>query len=164
VVCIIKKIKIPEERKAVLIGKMGRIKKQIQGLTNTCIEINDEITASGEPIDLMILENIVKAIGRGFSPKNAFELLDEEYVLRIIDLPKGEKQIKRTKSRIIGTSGRCRDRIEKMTRSHICIYGKTVSIIGKSDDVNLAEDAIEKLISGATHKNVYAFLKRRINK
>lgn len=159
---MIKKIKIPEERMAVLIGKRGAIKRELQQLTNTRIEIGEEVTASGDSVDLMAVENIVKAIGRGFSPANALSLLDESFVLHVINLPKDEKKMFRLKSRIIGTKGKCRHMIEKFTSTRISVYGKTVSIIGKYDDVKLAEDAIEKLISGASHKNVYSFLEKRI--
>jgi len=157
---MIKNIKIPEERIPVLIGNNGKTKKKIEMLTKTNIFVDEEITIDGDAINLLTAENIVKAIGRGFSPEAALELTDEEVCLAVIPLPKNKKELKRLKSRLIGTHGKCRRNIETLTKTKISIYGKTVSVIGSYDDVERATDAIEKLISGISHKNVYKFLER----
>ncbi len=158
---MIKVVKIPEKRIGVLIGKRGKVKKEIEELTNTKIDIDKDVRIEGDALDVINAENVIKAIGRGFSPEKAFELLDEENTLVIIELPKNEKAIKRISSRIIGSKGRCRKKIETITKTYISVYGKTVSIIGRYDNVDIARIAIEKLISGSGHKNVYDFLERR---
>ncbi|MEM7819566.1 MAG: KH domain-containing protein [Candidatus Aenigmatarchaeota archaeon] len=155
---MIKMMRIPEERISVLIGKNGQTKKQIEKMTKTKIIINDEISISGDPINVMCAENIIRAIGRGFSPDIAKNLIDENKDLYIIVLPKNENKLKRIKSRIIGTKGKCRKKIEMFTKTYICVYGKTVSIIGEYDNIEKARKAIEKLINGVSHKNVYKFL------
>lgn len=155
---MIRRIKIPEERVAILIGKDGKIKKEIEKSTKTKITIEEDVSIEGDVIDVMTAENIVKAVGRGFSPETAIELIDEENCLVIIPLSDDKKQLKRLKSRIIGTRGKCRQNIETYTNTKISIYGKTVAIIGSYENVSIANQAIEKLIKGAGHKSVYKFL------
>ncbi len=155
---MIKAVKIPEERVPVLIGKNGTVKRQIEKATKTKITVGEEIEIEGESLDVLAAENIVKAIGRGFSPENAEELLDEEKTIIILDLPKSEHAAKRLRSRLIGTNGKCRRNIERLTGTKISVYGKTVSVIGSYNNVSLAEDAINKIIKGIPHRFVYEFL------
>ena len=100
-------------------------------------------------------ENIIKAIGRGFSPKNAMELLDEEKTLYIIQISGNKASLERIRSRLIGTRGKARRNIERFTDTKISIYGKTVSIIGTYENVEKARNAVEKLMAGAKHKTIY---------
>jgi ribosomal RNA assembly protein len=155
---MIRTTKLPDERIAVLIGRAGKTKKYIEKKTNTKIAVEDEVKIEGEALDVMTAENIVKAIGRGFSPKNALHLLDEDRTLSINYLPKNEKILKRLRSRLIGTKGKCRRNLELLTKTKISIYGRTIGIIGTYDNVELAEDAISKLIEGSPHSHVYAYL------
>ncbi len=158
---MIRRIKVPDDRIAVIIGNYGRTKKAIEKKTHTKITIDDEIQIEGEAIDVMTAENVIKAVSRGFSPKNAHELLDEENTISIIELPKDKIKLKRMRSRLIGTKGKCRRNIELLTETKISIYGKTVAIIGNYNNIELAEDAITRLMHGASHSNVYAYLEGR---
>ncbi len=149
---------IPKQRISILIGKDGGAKKRIEEKTNTKIFINDEIIIEGEPLDVITAENIIKAIGRGFEPAKALELLDEDMVLHIIHLPKNENELRRIKSRIIGTNGRAKRNVERLTDTCISVYGKTVAIIGSYEGAEIAGAALKKLIAGSTHSTVYRFL------
>ena len=160
---MIKIIKIPEDRLPVLIGKNGLVKKSIQRKTKTKIAVEEEITIEGESLDVLDAENVIKAIGRGFSPENAKILLDEENTLSIIELPKNKRTLKRIKSRLIGTKGKSRRNIERLTGTYISVYGKTVSLIGKYSNINIAEQAINKIIEGIPHRFVYEFLEGKQN-
>ena|SRR3989338_1095804 len=161
---MIKNIKIPEERLPVLIGKNGMTKRSIQRKTKTKISADeDEIIIEGESIGVLDAESIIKAIGRGFSPQSAELLLKEENALVIIELPKGEKTLKRLKSRLIGTRGKSRRNIERLTGTHMSVYGKTVALIGTYENVSLAEQAVQKIIKGMPHRFVYEFLEARQN-
>lgn len=160
-------IRIPNERVAVLIGKGGKIKKRLESSTETKIDIDSNTgeieIESKNAINIHKAVNIVKAIGRGFSPEKAFELLDEKYYLDIIDLKeelgKGEKSLIQKRGRIIGKSGKAREEIERETETLISVYGKTVAIIGKGENVEKARKAVEMLLRGAEHSTVYTFLK-----
>jgi ribosomal RNA assembly protein len=152
-------IKIPEKRKGVLIGKNGSVKKGIEGETKTSINVNDSVEIEGEALDVLKAKEIVKAIGRGFSPEKALKLLDENFQLVVINLGnETEKTVKRMLSRIIGTRGTCKSKIEILTKTDISVYGKTVSIIGNWSDVEKATEAVEMLLEGKPHSYVYRFL------
>lgn len=150
---MIKELSVPKNRIAVIIGRNGETKRMIESKTRTKIKINDFVSIGGDLLGMMTAENVIRAIGRGFSPENALELLDEEKTLFIIQLP--DNALKRIRSRLIGTHGKARRNLERFTHTKISVYGKTVSIISSYEDAERAKNAIEKLISGASHKSVY---------
>ncbi len=161
-------LKIPQERIAVLIGEKGQAKLKIEKLTNTKIVVSSkegEVSIEGEDnFNIFLTTNIVKAIGRGFNPETAIKLLKENYVLEMINIRdfagKSKKQEERIKSRVIGTKGKARVTLERMTNTHISVYGKTISVIGNVEDVHLAKRALDKLLNGTPHGNVYKFIDR----
>jgi len=161
-------LKITKERVAVLIGKKGKVKKEIETATNTIIKVDSkegDVFISGEdPIKLFSVREVIKAIGRGFNPELAKLLLKADYVLEIInieDFIKTKNDLKRMKGRLIGTSGKARRTIEDLSECYISVYGKTVSIIGDMERVSLARRAVEGLLRGAPHGNIYKLLEKR---
>lgn len=169
VITLVEFVRIPEKRIGVLIGKNGEIKKQIERLTKTRIEIEgNEVTIfetekMEDPLGVWTARDIVKAIGRGFSPENALSLMEAGHILESVDLKeycKTPASYKRIKGRIIGRNGSCRRRIEELTNTSISIYGKTVCIIGNVENVRYAKEAIDRLGRGASHTNVYKYLER----
>lgn len=163
-------IKIPRERIGVLVGLNGKIKKIIEHKLNVKIEVNSKsgdvkLTLAldePDPSKLFRARDIIVAIGRGFSPTKAFKLFDEETSFRALNLQdylgKSQTSISRVKGRIIGKKGKTRKNIEEFTGAHISVYGNTVSIIGEWEPLKVATDAVELLIQGSLHKNVYRFL------
>ena len=136
-------IKIPKKRVAVLIGKKGQIKKLIERKTKTKILISKEgevKISSDENINIFNTSPIILAIARGFNPDIALMLLDENFCLEMIQLKeisRSEKDQIRIRSRVIGREGKARVMLEKLTNTFISFYGKTISIIGKIEDVAL---------------------------
>jgi ribosomal RNA assembly protein len=161
-------LKIPKERIAVLIGEKGTTKRKIQKLTNTKITVSSkegDVLIEGEDnYQLYLTKNIVAAIGRGFNPEIALKLLKEDYTFDIINIHefsgKSKKQEERIKSRVIGKEGKARSTLEKMTNTSISVFGKTVGVIGNLEDVYLAKKALDKLLNGSPHSNVYKFIER----
>lgn len=159
-------VKIPKQRIAVLIGKAGNIKKKIEEETNTKINIDSnegEVFVKGEDaLSLYSTNQIITAIGRGFNPEIADLLLKNDYCFELINLNGYEKEaLLRIKGRLIGTKGKCRKNIERLTETHISVYGKTVGIIGLIENVNIARRAIESLLKGAPHSTVYRWLEKK---
>jgi ribosomal RNA assembly protein len=159
-------IKIPKDRIAVLIGKKGEIKKEIEENTNTKINVDSkegEVSVSGEDaIMLYTTRDLIRAIARGFNPEIAFLLLKQDYSFDMIHLPDYDNpsQLKRIKGRVIGRDGRSRELIEEHTETYVSVYGKTISMIGLNENVVVARRAIEMLIKGSPHANVYKWLER----
>ena len=167
-------IKIPKERIGVLIGPKGSVKELIERRLKVELDIDSktgdvEITLNEDAEDPSLLfraKDVVRAIGRGFSPERAFKLLeDEDKVFEMIDLRdifgRSQSNIKRVKGRVIGKDGKTRRIIEELTGALVSVYGDTVSIIGNIEQVETAREAIKMLIKGSQHRTVYKFLQRK---
>ena len=161
-------LRIPKERVAVLIGTKGESKKELEQLTSTKISVDSEegfVTISGEdPIILLSLKEIVKAIGRGFSPESARLLIKPDFCFELIilaDFAKTKKDSIRLKGRVIGKEGKSRKVIEDMCDVYISVFGKTIGIIGEAQKVSIARRAIKSLLSGSPHANVYKWLEKQ---
>ncbi|MBM3282287.1 MAG: RNA-processing protein [Candidatus Diapherotrites archaeon] len=161
---------IPKDRVAVAIGPNGGTKKNIEKETRTTIRIdskNGDVEIEAEDAaQVLKAANIVRAIGRGFSPEHAMKLAQDDYYLEIINLTeflgKHHKAIQSKKGRIIGKEGSIRETIEKDTQTFISVYGKTVGIIGKADNVEKAIQAITMLVKGAEHATVLNYLRQSL--
>lgn len=160
-------LKIPKERIAVLIGKDGAIKTELEAQTESTIDVDskegDVKITSSNSVNLYILKDIIKAVGRGFNPEIAMSLLKPDYVLELLalaDYVKSPNQMLRLKGRVIGKGGKARETLEEFTETSISVYGKTVAIIGFCDHVAVCKKAIESLLSGSPHSSVYKWLEK----
>ncbi len=156
-------VNIPEQRKAVLIGKEGGTKRKIESLSGTKIFVGDEIQIEGDAENLIKTSEIIKAIGRGFPPETALKLGDERFCLDVINIKGSPNTIKRLLSRVIGTDGKAKQNIQNLTGASIAVYGKTVSIIGDYKQMENARVAVEMLLAGRKHTTVWRYLEN-INK
>jgi ribosomal RNA assembly protein len=161
-------IKIPQERVAVLIGKDGEIKKEIENFTQSNLEISEEgdvVITGKDSILLFTAREVVHAIARGFNPKIALLLLKTDFAFEVLNITdvvgKSKGALERMRGRLIGTGGKSREEIERLTETYISIYGKTVGIIGEISNVALAHQAIGMILDGAMHKTVYRFLEKK---
>lgn len=162
-------MRIPKERVGALIGTSGETKGIIERRAGVGLQIDTEGEVNIEenpqdPLAALKVMDLVKAIGRGFSPQRAMRLLDEDEYLEIIELSDfiGKKpgQLARVRSRLIGTNGKTRRIIEDLTGAHMSIYGSTVSIIGNSVQLPIAKTAVEMILRGSEHATVYRYLER----
>jgi ribosomal RNA assembly protein len=163
-------IKIPEERVGVLVGPGGSMKHLIEEKTKTALVIDSEtgtvsVTSTEDPLMAMRVMDLVRAIGRGFSPERALSILDDDMLmLDVMDLSKmvGTKSdMARIKGRIIGKDGRSREIMERLSGARVSVYGKTVALLGYPEQIRIARAAIEMLLDGAPHGNVYSFLEKK---
>ena len=162
-------LKVPKSRVAVIIGKEGSVKKEIEEATNTKLAIDSkegDVFVSGEDaLGLYTAREIIRAIARGFNPELARLLLKPDYVLDVVDLNefigKSKDAMIRLKGRVIGKEGKSRKLIEQLTDCNISVFGKTIGIIGIPDSAANARRAVESLLKGSTHANVYKWLEKR---
>jgi len=163
-------IRIPGERVGALIGPGGKTKKRIEATFQVELTIDSEtgnvdIRVKPDQTDvsvLFIVRNVVRAIGRGFSPKNALQLMNEDFDLIIMDLEeyvgRSKNAQNRVKGRIIGKEGKSRTMIEELTECLVSVYGGTVAIIGPYDMLPVSKEAVKMLINGSFHKTVWNHL------
>jgi ribosomal RNA assembly protein len=154
-------VRIPEER--LKFFKRQKYGEKLEKLAGCKIGENEEISIEVEdPIMLMRIKEVIKAFGRGFEFDEALNLLDEQYCLETINIKdfsrKSKERMIVMRGRVIGTKGKAKRLIEKQTNVKIAIYGKTVSIIGKWEDVQKAKQAIESLLQGRKHSTVFRSL------
>ncbi|MCK5283516.1 MAG: RNA-processing protein [Nanoarchaeota archaeon] len=162
-------LKIPKERIAVLIGKEGKTKKDIEKATKTTLEIDsnecDIFIKGTDGLNIYTAKEIITAIGRGFNPETALLLLKVDYSFELINLAdsigKSKETQLRIKGRIIGKEGKTRNIIEQLTETYLSIYGKTVSIIGSNESVSIAHRAVQMLMEGSNHSSVYKWLEKQ---
>ena len=161
-------LKIPKERIAVLIGKEGNTKAEIESATNSRINIDSkegEVRITGEDsLGLFTAKEVIKAIARGFNPEVAKLLLKPDYsfvMINIQDFAGSKNSMQRLKGRVIGKEGKSRKVIEDLTETYIAVYGKTISVVGEIKNVQLAIGAIESLLEGNTHASVYKWLEKK---
>jgi len=162
-------VKIPMRRIGVLIGENGETKKKLEEATGVKVEIDSEkgeVTIdekqAEDPSYALTVQDIVKAIGRGFSEERAFRLLDDEIFLRMFDVRdfagKNPKRVRQVRARLIGTGGKTRRLVEELTGVDVSIYGNTIGIIGDVVQLGVAERAVEMLLEGSKHAAVYRFM------
>lgn len=168
-----KYLKIPIERVGVLIGHNGETKKYLEERSGLKINIDsksgDVVIDDHElddPLIVLKMENIIKAIGRGFSPDKAMILLDDEadfFVFNLHDyVGKKESHVKRLKSRVIGKEGKTKKVLEGLTDAKISVYGHTVSVISDIIKMNILKKSIDMLLSGSKHATVYRFIETQM--
>ncbi len=170
-------MKIGKNRIAVIIGKNGETKREIEESLGVKINLDSE---SGDcevrpvighpkynPLNIFTAQKMINAINRGFNPIKVMKLLDETYDIEVFNLysilGKSEKKIKRLKGRIIGRNGEMRKAIERFAESHVSVYGKTVSIISDYENLQIARKAVSMILGGMPHHSVLKFLENKYN-
>jgi len=162
-------LKIPKERVAILIGINGEVKKNIEADTKTRIQIDskegDIFIYGKDALGLYTCREVIRSIGRGFNPEIAKLLLKQDYIFEMIYLNeftgKSKSTLLRLKGRVIGKEGKCRRLIEDLSEAYVSVYGKTICIIGSPEQATMAKKAVESLLKGSAHANVYKWLEKR---
>lgn len=163
-------IKITNDRIGAVIGKGGETRKDLEETLNVSLDVDSQtgivkITNDEDALAEIRSMEVIKAIGRGFSPQHAKKLLeDDDMILDLIDISDvadTPQKIARIRGRIIGKEGKAREQIENMTGTLISVYGKTVGIIGLPEQMADAHSAVTMLINGSDHNTVFNFLDRK---
>lgn len=159
-------VRIPQDRVAVLIGSNGETKRMLERTSGAKLSVDREglveISAK-EPYVEFKMRDVVKAIGRGFSPDDALALMRDEQYFEVINLKEmldSDKARDRQKGRIIGEEGKMKSMLEECSGAKVRIYGNTVAFLGQLDEVTLAAAAANKLLEGKSHSFVHSFLQK----
>jgi len=142
---------------------MGELRRRLrvrltldEGNSRVLIEAERE----GDAANVLRARDIVRAIAIGFSPQDALQLLDEDYVLVIVDVRQAvgdkENHLRRGLGRGIGENGRARRTLEEITGTRIVVNdGGLVGIIGDYERSQIAKHGVELLVQGRMHATVY---------
>ncbi|QHS17073.1 KH domain-containing protein [Halopenitus persicus] len=165
-------VTVPQDRIGVLIGEGGETLREVEDRADVRLDVDSEtgsveIDSTGDPVAAMVAPDIVKAIGRGFTPEVALSLLDHDLrrfeLIDLADHTRNDNDMERKKGRIIGENGRTRELMEELTGAEVVVYGSTVGIIGGAEEVSAVRRAVGMLLDGAPHGAVYSFLERKSN-
>lgn len=152
-------ILIPHKRSQKLLGDkkaFTELKKRLK--CKIKVEDGNQVVIDGEPYDEYNAKMVLQAFGRGFEFYKAFKLLTDDYFFKTIDLKpmfRTKDQVHRVEARIIGTEGKTKEYIEAVSGIDLSIFGDTVSMIGTTEQMKVAEAAIQVLLEGGTHKKAY---------
>lgn len=166
------KLKVPQDRLGVLIGKDGETLHHLEERCGARIEVdseNGEATLHDEEATdtymAFRMRDVIKAIGRGFSPEKAQSLLEDDLYYEEMDIRefsgKSPKRVLQVRARLIGSGGKTRALVEELTDCFLSIKGNTVAIIGDIEGVKVAKKAVTMILQGSEHSSVYSYLERK---
>jgi len=151
----------------VLVQNMNKIKKAVPAIENKVkVRIGfgkGAVSVKGSELNEFLVEKVIQAVDFGFMVEDALLLMNEDFVLEFIEVKENtrRKNLRDVRARIIGTGGKARKTIEKLTGAEIVISGNTVGVIVDSDHLDAVVQGIESLIQGAKHGNVFGYLERQ---
>ncbi|MGA3020784.1 MAG: hypothetical protein ABSD68_02445 [Candidatus Micrarchaeales archaeon] len=151
------------------------LNKQLLGLICKRLECSvqlhngNELVIEGDALSEYNAMNVMHAFARGFDFNTACKLLSDDYFFESIDLKealKNQSHIRRIKARIIGKEGKTKSYVQSVSGVDLMIYGDTVSLIGRVNDIKVALAAINVLLESGTHNKAYTLMektRRRMN-
>ncbi len=162
---IVDSVRIPHDRIGILVGPKGETKRRLERAFGVKIRVDSstgDVTIRGEDgYAVWKATKAVKGIARGMNIDTVLELEEDDKDLEVINLGHllpNDRAIVRYKARIIGTHGAVKKTIEQKTGTKIVVHGKTVTILGKPENIYNAKRAIEMILEGAQINTVYKYL------
>jgi len=153
--------------RSILVSNMRKVKRAVPSIENVVkVKIGfgkDKVSVQGAELNEFLVAKIIRAIDFGFDIDDALLLLKDDFVLDFVDVKENtrRKNLKDVRSRIIGTDGRVRRTIEKLTGAEIVISNNKIGVIVDADHLSATIQGIEGLISGSKHGNVFGYLERQ---
>ncbi len=166
------RFKVPHDRIGVIIGSKGETLHMLQERGKVEIQVDSETgevtlfdDRSEDAYLSFRMRDVLRAIGRGFSPEHGLLLLEDEMYYEEFDIReysgKSSKRVMQVRSRLIGSGGKTRRLIEELTNCLLSIKGNTVAIIGDLEGLKVASKAVNMLLSGSEHSSVYSYMERK---
>ncbi len=140
-----------------------KLKNKVEFETGAEISINENVKTvninHSNSVKEMDTKRVIKAINLGFNLRESLKLYRKTPSrfenINIRDHTRNNKEFHRQKGRIIGKDGRTKELISEYTDTDIVISGDSIGVIGYTQDVIQARQAILKLITGTPHSRVY---------
>ena len=106
---------------------------------------------------------VIEAIDLGFKIVQALLLIQDDFILEKINIKDITKRndLERVRGRIIGTDGRTKKIIENLSDCFISLHDNVVGIIGLTDNIEKAIQALTSIIQGSKQNRVYSSLERK---
>ena len=125
-----------------------------------------EIFIEGHPEEEYYAEKVIDALDFGFSFSTAILIKKGDFIFEILNIKDytKRKDLERIKARIIGKGGKTLKVLHDLTECYFELNDNKVGIIGISEYVKNAEEAVVSIIKGAKQSNVYHFLEKNREK
>ena len=156
--------------KTVSVLKIRKIKKAVTKIEKK-IKIhftfnNNKISFKGNELNEFLTEEIIRALEFGFEIDDALLLLEEDYELKFVNIKEHTKRrnLKDVRSRVIGRRGKAIRTIENLTNSRMVVNENEIGLILNNDSAEMTLQAIESLIQGSKHGNIYSYLEKQRSK
>jgi len=149
------------------VEQMSKIKKAVPAIENKVkVKISfgkGSVGIKGNELNEFLVEQIIRAVDFGFHVEDALLLVNEDFVLEFISIKEHtrRKNLEDVRSRVIGTDGKAKRTIEKLTGCVIVVNDNIVGLIVDSIHLDSVVQALESLIRGAKHGNVFAYLEKQ---
>jgi len=107
-----------------------------------------------------IASRVLEAIAVGFDFDTAALLKEEDVVFKEVKLKNyvHGSRLSVIKGRIVGAQGKSKRVIQQLSECAISLCDNKIGIIGRAENVEIASKAIESLLRGAKHANVFKAL------
>ena len=121
-----------------------------------------EVSISGNAEDEYIAEKVIDALNFGFPFSNALEIKEQNFTFEILNIKDYTKKqdLKSVRARLIGTQGKTLSTLTSLTLCHFEIKDNEIGIIGSSEHIENAQNAIISIVKGSKQTNVYAYLEK----
>lgn len=152
---------------SILLEKSGVLRKNIKLLEKKLhvkIILRGKLAEiSGEELDEYIALQVIESLILGFSLETALLLLEPDYVLEKIEIKKFTKRhnLSEVRARIVGKDGRTKSLIEELSDCSISMHNNEVGVIGESERIKTAIQAVIKIIQGSKQSSVYSYLEKQ---
>ena len=152
--------------KTILFEKLPRIlknKKQLeQKLKIKITNRGKEISIQGKPEEEYIAEKIIYALNFGFPLPIAMLIKEEDFVFETISIKDytNRNDLQRVRARIIGKKGKTLKTLSELTKCYFELKDNEVGIIGDTEFIYNAQEAVKSLIKGSKQANVYKYLEK----
>ena len=152
--------------KKILSDKLARITKNKKKLEK---KLNVKITNRGKEVfieggseDEYYAEKVIEALNFGFPFGAAMLITEENNVFEVLNIKDYTKRddLHRVRARIIGKDGGTLKTLHELTKCNIELKDNFIGIIGDSEHIKNAQEAIISIIKGSKQANVYSFLEK----
>ena len=143
--------------------KILRSKKKIEDKAKVKINIkNSEVSLEGNEVNIYATEKVLEAMEKNFPVELALLLLEPEYILESLSIKDitRKKTFERIRSRVIGQYGRTLQLLSELSDCHITLTNNIINIIGTSEKIKEATNAVKSLVQGSKQANVYSYLEK----
>jgi len=142
-----------------LIGKVVQNKEQLEKELEVKITNKGKLVfVDGETDKEFTAIQVMEAINLDFSVEKALALQNEDVILQTVHIKDITKRqdLERVRARIIGTKGKTLKTLSNITGCEFSLSDNEVGIIGNTENIEDARQAIIFLVQGSKQSNVYA--------